>query len=163
MIEYAYSRILTTIASVALVAVVVSASLGASEQASMRYVEQVADGICGAIESAREVDADSYEHRIEVDAGALGDLQITINRSHIEVANGGYLTTRSLSGDIRLIVNGAETECMNLAAGSVLLIKACREQLGKGNSVTVELVPAQPVILRTAETNLSASSLSLYM
>lgn len=141
MIEYAYSRILVTIASAALVAVVISAGYGASENSSLRCAEQIADGICDAVESASQVDADSYEHRIEIDAASSGDLSIRINCSYIEIQKGMHSITRSFGNSVRLLSGGSQVEFLTIPPGSAVLIKAHRDPLEKTNPVAIELLP----------------------
>jgi len=142
MIEYMYSRIIVTIASVALVAVVVSASFGASEQAALHCAEQIADSICEAVEAASEVDADSYERRLDIDSGGPNrDLSVLIDGSRVEVDKGRYSIARSFHCTVNLMAGGSQVDCIVVVPGSAIVIRSLRGALDEGNQVTIETLP----------------------
>lgn len=140
MIEYLYSRIIVSRASVALVAVVASAAIGASEQASMRCADQIASSISRAVAAASAVEADSFEQRIVFDRGSsTQDLRVSINVTCVEVQKGRYSAVRPFERPISLLSEGVHVDSVEVMPGSVIKVKACRALLEKENEVTIEV------------------------
>jgi len=146
MIEYMYSRIIASIASIALVAVVASAALGASDLASQRCAEQVAASISSLVATAFETNADSFEQRLAIDAGASSsDLSISINGSFVEVEKGRHSATCSFQWPVRLLADGMNVSSIAVMPGSMLKVKAYRGLFEKQNRVTIEVVADPPL------------------
>jgi hypothetical protein len=141
VIEFMYSRIIATIASAALVALVVAVAFGESEQASLRTAERIADSIAKVVAAAAGADADYFEQSLAVDKGGSSrDLSITINRTHVEVEKGAHSVTRSFQRSVCLLAEGTNASSLAAASGSSIVIISSKIPLEKENRVTVEVL-----------------------
>jgi len=143
MIEYMYSRIITTIASVALVAVVASAALGASEQASLRCAADIAESISEVVAEASMTDADYFEQRIIIGSeGSNRDISVGINSSYVEVEKGRHSVKLIFEQPVNLLANGEPAFLLEANPGSIIVIRSSSEFLKKENNVTIEVIVA---------------------
>lgn len=143
MIEYMYSRIITTITSVALVAVVISAALGASEQASLRCAADIAESISNMVAEASMTDADYFEQRITLGTErSSSDISVRINSSYVEVEKGRHSVKLIFEQPVNLLANDAQAVPLEAYPGSTIVIRSSSESLKKENNVMIEVVPA---------------------
>jgi len=146
MIEYMYSRMIATIASIALVAVVVSSSLGAIQQADKYCAESVACDISQLIEAASRMQIQSFEQRIIIDEdGTHRDLTVFLNRTHVIVQNGGFECSKGFEIPVILMSAGKPSESLTAASGSILKIMAADNLFERLNEITIEVL-SQPGI-----------------
>lgn len=146
MIEYLYSRMIATIASIALVAVVVSASLGAIQQADKNCAESVAFEISQLIEAAGMMQVQSFEQRIIIDEdGSHHDLTVFLNRTHVVVQNGGFECSKGFKIPVILMSAGEPCEGLAATSGSILKIGAADNLFERFNEITIEVL-SQPEI-----------------
>jgi hypothetical protein len=143
MIEFMYSRIITTIASVALVAVVASAAIGASEQASFRCAVDIAESITEVIAEASISDAEYFEQRLLIGSeGSTSDLTVMMNNSFVEVEKGKNSIKRVFEHPVGLLAHGERSESLEAQPGSIIIIRSSKEIFQKENNVTIEVVAA---------------------
>ena len=141
MIEYLYSRMIATIASIALVAVVVSASLGAIQQADKNCAESVAFDISQLIEAAGMMQIQSFEQRIIIDEdGTHHDLTVFLNRTHLVVQNGGFECSKGFETPVILMSAGKPCESLAATSGSILKIEATDKIFERFNEITIEVL-----------------------
>jgi hypothetical protein len=146
MIEYLYSRMIATIASIALVAVVVSSSIGAIQQADKDCAENVANDIIQLIEVAGMMQIQSFEQSIIIDEyGAHHDLTVLLNRTHVVVRNGGFECSKGLKFPVILISAGEPCESLVATSGSILKMEAADDLFERFNEITIEVL-SQPGI-----------------
>ena len=138
MIEYMYSRIITTLASVALVAVVASAALGASEQASLRCAADIAESISEVVAEASMTDADYFEQRIIIGSeGSNRDISVGINSSYVEVEKGRHSVKLIFEQPVNLLANDEPAFLLEADPGSVIIIKSSKEIFQSENTVAI--------------------------
>jgi len=146
MIEYMYSRMIATIASIALVAVVVSASLGATQQADKDCAESVAIDIGQLIEAAGRMRIQSFEQRIIIDEdGTHHDLIVFLNRTHVVVRNGAFECSKGFGSPVILMSAGKPCDSLAATSGSILKIIAADNFFERFNEITIEVL-SQPGI-----------------
>ena len=146
MIEYMYSRMIATIASIALVAVVVSASIGATQQADKDCAESVAFDISQLIEAAGRMQIQSFEQRSIIDEdGTHHDLTVFLNRTHVVVQNGGFECSKGFGIPVILMSAGKLSESLAAASGSILKIMVADNLFERFNEITIEVL-SQPGI-----------------
>lgn len=136
MIDYMYSRIIVTIASIALVGIVVSASYGATEQAARMSAEQVANDICEIVEKARRIEGDYFRQSIPLS----DDISIKINVTHFEVEKGRYSASRAFDQPVIVMLAGKRVNSTVANDGSIISISASRGVFDKENSVTIAVI-----------------------
>ncbi len=138
MIEYLYSRIMVTIASIALVAVVVSVSTVAADLARQGQIDSVASGISGAISAAGSLEEGLLEQVVRLDH-SIGSNALTVNLSKhwVNVTDGHHRCSRHL--DLPIILESADRQVDYLVVlqGSALLIRAEKLLFVKSAVVTV--------------------------
>jgi len=141
MIEYMYSRMIATIASIALVAVVVSSSVGAIQQADRNCAENVACDISQLIEVAGRMQIQFFEQRIVIDEdGTHHDLTVLLNRTHVVVQNGGFECSKGFGIPVILMSAGRPSENLVATSGSILKIKAADNLFERLNEITIEVM-----------------------
>lgn len=141
MIEHLYSRMIATIASIALVAVVVSSSLGVVQQADKNCAEAVACNIVQLIEVAGKMQAQFFEQRIIIDEeGVHRDLAILLNRTHVVVRNGGFECSKGFWIPVILISAGEPSESLTATSGSILKINVTDNLFDRMNEITIEVL-----------------------
>jgi hypothetical protein len=141
MIEYMYSRMIATIVSIALIAVVASSSLGAIQQADKNCAESVACDISQLIEAAGRMQVQSFELRIIIDEdGTHHDLTVFLNRTHVVVENGGFECSKGLGIPVILMSAGQPSESLVATSGSILNIEAADNLFGRLNNITIEVL-----------------------
>ena len=146
MIEYMYSRMIATIASIALVAVVVSASLGAIQQADKDCAESVAFDISQLVEAAGMMHIQSFEQRIIIDEDdEHHDLTVFLNRTHVVVQNRGFECSKGFRTPVILMSAGKPCEGLSATSGSILMIEAADNLFERFNEITIEVL-SQPEI-----------------
>lgn len=141
MIEYMYSRMIATIASIALVAVVVSSSVGAIQQADRNCAENVACDISQLIEVAGRMQIQFFEQRIVIDEdGTHHDLTVLLNLTHVIVRNGGFECSKGFGIPVILMSAGRPSENLVATSGSILKIKAADNLFERLNEITIEVM-----------------------
>jgi hypothetical protein len=146
MIEYMYSRMIATIVSIALVAVVVLASLGATQQAGRNCAESIAIDISRLVEAAGMMQAQSFEQRIVLDKdGAHHDLTVFLNRTHVLVQNGGFECSKGFRIPVILMSAGKPCEGLAAASWSILKIEATYDFFERFNVITIEVLGQQEI------------------
>ncbi|HUW42653.1 MAG TPA: hypothetical protein VMW02_00290 [Thermoplasmata archaeon] len=141
MIEYMYSRMIATIASIALVAVVVSSSVGVIQQADRNCAENVACDISQLIEVAGRMQIQFFEQRIVIDEdGTHHDLTVLLNRTHVVVQNGGFECSKGFGVPVILMSAGRPSESLTATSGSILKIKAADDLFERLNEITIEVL-----------------------
>lgn len=142
MIEYMYSRIITTIASAALVAIVASAALWSSEQQSIRYAENIAESISNVVADASTADAEYFEQRLSIGGEwSSRDLSVLFNSSYVEVDKGTCSVKRAFEKPVYLLFNEAHADRIEAMPGSTIVVKSSGVLFEKENNVTIEIVP----------------------
>jgi hypothetical protein len=146
MIEYVYSRMIATIASIALVSIVISSSLSTIQQADRICAESVASDISQLIDSAGRMQIQSFEQRIIIDEnGAHHDLTVILNRTHVVVQNGGFEFSKGFGIPVVLMSAEGPSESLIAVSGSILKIKAADDLFEQLNEITIEVL-SQPGI-----------------
>lgn len=140
MIEYMYSRMIATMASIALVAVVVSSSFAAIQQSDKECAERIAEELGRLIENIACMQIQSVEQRIVIDeGGAHQDMVLVLNRTHVLVQNGGFECSKGFGSPVILLSNGEVTATLTAGSGSILKIKGSASIFERFNEITVEV------------------------
>lgn len=141
MIDYMYSRMIATISSIALVALVVSASLGATDRAAESLAEQIASDIRDLVEVAIELEGESYSQELRVDDGGMRhDLRVILNRTYVTVENGMHACSKAFGHPINLVSDGRDADRLIAPSGSTLVVRASRNIFEPVNSVSIEVL-----------------------
>jgi len=140
MIEYVYSRMIATVASAAMVALVFSVSLASSDAASSDHSEEIALSVCGMVDAAFHIDADLYEQKYTFLRDNPGeDISVKITRYSILV-EGERSVTKPFDSSVVLMDSNDAVESIAVLPGMEVAIRACRATFEKENTVTIELI-----------------------
>ncbi len=146
MIEHLYSRMIATIASIALVAVVVSLSIGAAQQADKECAESIASNLVQLIDFASGMQIRFFEQRIPIDEeGTHHDLTVLLNRSHVVVRNGGFECSKGFRTPVVLLSAGRPSEDLVVTSGSILQINATDNPFDRLNEITITVLDRSAV------------------
>jgi hypothetical protein len=141
MIEHLYSRMIATIASIALVSVVVSSSLSVAQQADRDCAERIARNLVQLIDAAGGMQVKSFEQRIAIDEeGAHRDLTIVLNRTHLVVRNGGFECSKGFSTSVVLLSEGISSDGLTAYSGSILKINVTDDLFDRLSEITIEVL-----------------------
>jgi len=141
MIEYMYSRMIVTVASIALVAVVISSSIGAVDQVEQSFVEGVALEICDLVETIGSVQSGSFQQRVVIDEGMKHrDLTVAFSDCGVTAVDGRHRCSMQFDIPVTLISGGKVSESLAAVSSSIITISSEIDIFNKSSRVFVELL-----------------------
>ena len=142
MIDYVNSRIIITLAAIAITGLVLSMSLISAERSSIMLAEDIADQLSNLVSTASEMKCESFSAIFSLSSLPSSiDARVTVRNQSITVSIGDYKAIRILDNEV-LLVDGNQSVAMiefRATAGD-LSIRSEKNIFDRVNSVTIELI-----------------------
>jgi len=140
MIDYLNSRVILSIAAVAITGMVMFASISSNAEISRHCTEQTAENISRLVKIASMVDCSYFESRFPLDRSVFGsDIEVHLNASWVSVQNNGYKSIRVFNAPAQVDGIGYCETCALAFVGSVIVIIATSSLMEKQNHVTIRI------------------------
>jgi len=138
MIDYLNSRIIISLASVSLVAIVVYASLGYADRASRESEIEICRQIHELVSIAQSAEFDSLRLRFPIDNQMIGGAIIELNSSYVLVKSDKNQHCLVFPHPVLIKEFGSIVNECTVSSACQLIISAERDPLRKCNQVFIE-------------------------